>query len=262
MGSVKSQQMWPPAAERDAFTSACSQSHSAVQWLARMANSFQMQASDGSHLHMDWSGQDCAVRTVEIAPGTVVEMRLPELVLQFREDGALTKHPMALDDKSPAEVEAWTLIELLHRGIDRDKYSKTLPYDVSSLLSGDARHYETMGLEAGFNELAGWLRSAAAMLEAIASDGKAADIKFAPELFALFIRLHPDNGRPAIGNYVEAGFCAGDPSASEPCFYVSSKPETLPAARLPISQVREKRADQAAVAKFFAIETRLKALPG
>ncbi|MGI9464065.1 MAG: hypothetical protein ACR2OM_09000, partial [Aestuariivirgaceae bacterium] len=233
---------WPEPADRDAFKSARSQSHSAVQWLARLANSYRMPASDASHLHMDWASERGAILTGEIAPGTIVEMRLPELELQFREDGTLTKHVVALDDKSPAEVEAWTLIELLHRGIGRDKYSKDLPYDVSNLLSGDARHYQTLDLEAGFAELTGWLQAAGQILNGLGEQaangnlGEASAIKFSPAEFTLFMRIHPKGVRPAVGNFVEAGFCAGG-DVVEPYFYVSSKPEiersALPALAAP-----------------------------
>lgn len=248
---------WPDASDQEMFQSACSQSHSAVQWLARLANSFQVPASDGSHLHMTWADEGCAVRSNEIAPDTVVEMRLPDLELQFRENGYLTKHVMALDDKSPAEVEAWTLIELLHRGIDREKYSKTLPYDVSTLLSGDARHYQTLDLEAGFAELAGWLKAAAATLAEVAS-GKS--IKLAPEHFSVFIRIHPDGDRPAVGNYVEAGFCAGDAAAGEPYFYALTRPGSATADKLTVSQIRKDRLDSGDIVAFLAIDSRLEAL--
>lgn len=253
---------WPDATDHEVFQSACTQSHSAVQWLARLANSFQVPASDGSHLHMTLADDRCAMRTKEIAPGTDVEMRLPELELQFRENGSPTKHVMALDDKSPAEAEAWTLIELLHRGIDRDKYSKTLPYDVSTLLSGDARHYQTLDLEAGFAELAGWLQAAAATLaEVVPTKSKrSAEMKFSPEHFSLFLRLHPENDRPAVGNYVEVGFCAGDAKAGEPYFYALSRPGSAAAEKLMISQLRKDRLDSEDIAAFFAIESRLKAL--
>ncbi|NNE22172.1 MAG: hypothetical protein HKN11_06135 [Rhizobiales bacterium] len=253
---------WPDAADHEVFQSACAQSHSAVQWLARLANSYQVPASDGSHLHMIWAGEGCAVRTNEIASGTDVEMRLPELELQFREHGTPTKHIMALDDKSPAEAEAWTLIELLHRGIDRDKYSKTLPYDVSNLMSGDARHYQTHDIETGFAELAGWLQAAAATLgdAASANSKQPISVKFAPEHFSVFVRVHPGGDRPAVGNYVEAGFCAGDTKAGEPYFYALTKPGSATAEKLKVSQIRKDRLSSGDIAAFLTIESRLEAL--
>ncbi|MDH3740670.1 MAG: hypothetical protein OER56_03645 [Hyphomicrobiales bacterium] len=268
MNSVTNKQLhkngptWPDAADHEVFQSACAQSHSAVQWLARLANSFQVPASDGSHLHMSWADEACAVRTNEIAPGTDVEMRLPELELQFREHGTPTKHIMALDDKSPAEAEAWSLIELLHRGIDRDKYSKALPYDVTGLLSGDARHYQTLNLEAGFAELAGWLQAAAATLADVASakSKQPVAVRFAPEHFSVFVRVHPGGDRPAVGNYIEAGFCAGDTKAGEPYFYALTKPGSATAEKLMVSQIRKDRLDFGDIAAFLAIESRLEAL--
>ena len=255
---------WPIPADSEAFQSAYTQSHSAVQWLARLANSYQVPASDGSHLHMTWNSTGGAINTNDIAPETSVEMRLPEFELQFRENDTLTKHVLVLDEKSPAEAEAWTLIELLHRGFDRDKYSKSLPYDVSGLLSGDARHYQTSDLETGFAELAQWLQTAAAILADIEPGDapRTRQVRFAPESFSLFIRLHPDNGRPAVGNYVEAGFCIGNQLTADPYFYVSSKPEKIALQKLPVADIRKNALDANAVKAFFDVEAKLQDLQG
>ena len=55
-------------------------------------------------------------------------MRLPTLEMQFHEHGKPVPHILDPEEHSPAEVEAWMLVELLHRGVDREKFSKTLPY--------------------------------------------------------------------------------------------------------------------------------------
>ena len=238
------------------------QAHSAVQWLARMVNSFTVPASDGSHLHMLWKAEDSAIESAAVADNTVVEMRLPEMVLQFLENGERTKHAVELDDKSPARIEAWTLIELLHRGIDRDAYSKNLPYDVSHLLGGDARDYETLGREKAFADMTDWMQHAAALLSTVGQDaakkgmGRSSEVKFAPESFSLFARIHPDNKRPAVGSYAEIGFCGGTSSDAGPHFYAidtgGGERETLA-----IDQVVSKKLNLDDVAAFFAVADRL-----
>src|SRR3984893_5342685 len=82
-----------------------------------------------------------ALVTQEFLPQLTVELRIPELALQFKEDGRAVPHVIKLDDRTPAEVEAWVLVELLHRGIDYDRFSKSLPYKVPDLMMGDAVRY-------------------------------------------------------------------------------------------------------------------------
>ncbi len=254
---------WSPnKAAPDELKDAFQQAHSAVQWLARMVNSYTVPASDGSHLHMHWNSDGPVITTTEIAEGTVVEMRLPQMVLQFVEQGERTKHEVELDDKSPARIEAWTLIELLHRGIDRDSYSKTLPYDVSYLLGGDAQDYQTLGKEQAFEDMTGWLILAGELLNAAAEDaakagqGASSGLMFAPESFSLFVRIHPESGRPAVGNYIELGFCAGTSSELGPHYYSSLARDTEPK-RLSIAQIGAQSMSRADVTAFFAVPAQI-----
>ena len=217
---------WHPnqAAPED-LHDAFQQAHSGVQWLARMVNSFSLPASDGSHLHMHWDETRPVIETPPIAEATTVEMRLPDMVLQFVERDTPTDHPVELDDNSPAQIEAWTLIELLHRGIDRDAYSKNLPYDVSHLMTGDAHDYQTFGKEEAFQDMAGWLVLAGELLKeaiqgsSISNLEGALDVRFAPEDFSLFVRAHVESSRPPMASYVEIGFCGGTDADSGPYFY-------------------------------------------
>lgn len=259
---------WPPAgAPLDAVQDAFSQAHSAVQWLARMVNSFSVPASDGSHLHMRWRADVPAIVSPEIAENTCVEMRLPEMVLQFVENGDRTKHEVELDDKSPAQIEAWTLIELLHRGIDRDAYSKHLPYDVTHLLGGDAHDYQTFGREQAFADITDWLRHGAQIVEQIgqtaASDGLGAtsELRFAPETFSLFVRIHPDNDRPAVGSFVEVGFCAGNTPDHLAHFYAAT-PNSTERKTVSIEDIISNTMSQADVSVKLAVDDLLESLNG
>lgn len=205
--------------------SAIGQAHSAVQWIARIVNSYVIPASNGSHLHMIW---DPVERTLESAPfenGLTVEMRLPEFVLQFKENGVRTAHEMPLDDRSPAQVEAWTLIELLHRNLDRDKYSKWLPYDVASLMSGDAADYQTYGQEEGFEALTELLVASDELLRKEMSDRNlnSEPIRFAPESFSLFASLNTSSGDRSNHEISEIGLCADTRNGAKPCFYIENK---------------------------------------
>jgi hypothetical protein len=208
---------WPPeAGDRQALANAALQAHSALQWLARLANSYLPAGPGDSHLELSWRPERGAIGTQEFAGHTSVELRLPQFFLHFRELGKPTLHPVILDDKSPAEVEAWCLIELLHRGIDRDRFSKDLPYDIAGLLKGDADHFETYEREGAFESLAAWLRSSSEILsEALGRAGAGGGPpKVVPQDFSLIAPVEGGCGA------VEIGFCLGD-SARGPHFYVA-----------------------------------------
>ncbi len=231
---------WPARADEDALQDACRQTHSALQWLARVENSYNAAAGERA-VEMRWLPAERAFLTGAFAEDVSLELRLPQFVLQFREDGVPTRYPFHLDENSPAEIEAWVLIELLHRNIDRDRFSKDLPYDVSQLMTGDASHFRTEGMEDAFQDLADWLCAADALLHAAAerAGGAAAGaehpVLLRPETFALFVRVPSAAGAPAD---TEIGFAAGRGS---PRFYVArggapngdrARGSSLPAARI------------------------------
>src|SRR5262245_37985538 len=97
------------------------QAHSAAQWLARLAHSYMVPQPDARHTLLRWDPQRLALVTQEFLPALTAELRIPGLALQFRQDGRPVPHVMQVDDRTPAEVEAWVLVELLHRGIDRSE---------------------------------------------------------------------------------------------------------------------------------------------
>ena len=113
----------------------------ALQWLARMTWSFASSGVDGQELHLFFEPRRMRFLTPEIATATIIELSLLDLVLQFEEGGVPSPHAMNVDDKSSSEIEAWLLCEMLHRGFERDRFSKRLPYKSDHLLSGDERKY-------------------------------------------------------------------------------------------------------------------------
>ncbi len=251
---------FPNTAAPDDLQEAFLQAHSAVQWLARLVNSFCVPASDASHLHMVWRADEPAIVTGEFAPDTVAELRLPQMVLQFIEGGERTDHEVHLDEMSPAQIEAWTLIELLHRGIDRDAYSKTLPYDVSHLLAGDAHDYHVEGQEQAHQDMTDWLTQANVILGAASQDAadrgwvETSGLKFAPETFSLFVRLHRDGTHPSVSNYLELGFCAGTTSDTEPHFYCTLARDA-DRKSLSTADIIRQRLTQDDVVSFFAVSS-------
>ena len=93
-----------------------------VQWLARIANSYASDTVPGARTDLEFRATDGAFVTKQFGDGIALELRLPSLELQFLAHGAPVPHVFDPEEHSPAEVEAWILVELLHRGVDREDF--------------------------------------------------------------------------------------------------------------------------------------------
>ena len=203
------------------------QAHSAAQWLARLAHSYMAPQPDARHTLLRWDSQRLALVTQEFLPALTAELRIPGLALQFKQDGRPMPHIMEVDDRTPAEVEAWVLVELLHRGLDRDRFSKSLPYQMLDLITGDAVGYVAAPLAAELDELAAWFANAAEILAAIASEAPRAPTPPTPgpwcwpQLFHLAVLLPLRPHDPSCGLMLRAGFSVGDGGSDQAYFYVT-----------------------------------------
>ena len=205
--------------------------HNGAQWLARIARSYVEPDTNDAHTSLSWENDGDALVTQEIAPGLVLELRVPELTLQFKEGGERVTYPLEMDDVSPAKVEAWLLVELLHRGVNRDRLAKDLPYKIPGLMTGDAVEYSAAPAKDELEELSHWYANAASVLAQVRDKHAPPETKPSP------IRLWPHHGNMEIvfhreGNEnepaVRVGLVPGDGHYGEPYFHVTpaSPPET------------------------------------
>lgn len=185
-----------------------------VQWLARVAHSYVTSGPAERRTNLKFRAQDTALQTTPFADGVALEMRLPHLHLQFLQNGNPVPHVFDPQERSPAEAEAWILVELLHRGIDREKFSTQLPYTVPGLLTGDAEDYAPQACRQGLIQLAGWLGKAAAVLMEASRTGGAEKptVLCLPQTLDLVL---PPTPVKAMG----LGFSPGNAQNSEPHFY-------------------------------------------
>jgi hypothetical protein len=188
-----------------------------VQWLARVACSYVTNGDPERRLDLDYHAVEAAVVTKNFADGVALEMRLPDLHLQFLHNGKPAPHVFDPQERSPAEAEAWILVELLHRGIDREKFSKQLPYSVPGLLTGDAEDYAPGACRSGLTELAGWFDKAASVFtEAMRLPGAEKPVvSCLPRTLDLAVAAPAGAKRPLLG------FSFGDTQHSEPYFYAA-----------------------------------------
>jgi hypothetical protein len=186
-----------------------------VQWPARVANSYVTSGVPERRTDLEFRAADAAFVTRQFADGVALEMRLPDLHLQFLHNGKPVPHIFDPQERSPAEAEAWILVELLHRGIDREKFSKKLPYAVAGLLTGDAEDYAPQACRKGLSQITDWFGKAAAVLEAAARARSLdkAEVICLPQTLDLV--LAPLSG----GSSIPLGFSPGDIETPEPYFY-------------------------------------------
>ncbi len=209
------------------------QAHNAAQWLARVAHSYMRPEPEHAHTRLRWDAQRRALVTQDFLPRLTLELRLANLALQFREGGKAVPHVIEIDDRTPAEVEAWVLVELLHRGVDRDRFSKALPYEMPDLMTGDAIPYMSETLEAALGELAAWFANAVSVLARIADEHHpaapgASAVWCWPEVFHMALLLPARADEAAAGQMLRAGLALGDAHHADPHFYViPHDPEAL-----------------------------------
>jgi hypothetical protein len=198
------------------LTKARSETINLIQWLARVANSYVRNGTPERRTELEFVAAESAFVTKPFDEDISLELRLPSLEMQFLEHGKPVPHILDPQEHSPAEVEAWILVELLHRGIDRERFSKRLPYAMADLMSGDAQEHSPQSCRRGLVELAAWFKNAAALLDAAARAGGAGEgcIVCLPQSLTLTCV----SGRG--GQHADFGFVPGDGTDPEPFFYV------------------------------------------
>lgn len=209
--------MWVdiPAGEEAEFVKARKELLNLVQWPARIANSYVTGKTPEERVLLEFRSGDPAFITQTFANEVALGIRLANLRMQFLEHGRPVPHILDPEEHSPAKVEAWLLVELLHRGIDRTKFSKKLPYPMSDLMSGDAEDHAPQECEAGLVQIMTWYRNAGAVLSDASSPGKLIVFPKTLELALL----------PKSGQQKNCGFSIGDEENAEPYFYFKKSGE-------------------------------------
>lgn len=193
------------------------QLRSAVLWPARIAASYAQDAIDRGAPLLTWDQSRQAVTTPAFGPGLQLELRLPDLHMQFLDHGRPVPHVLDLDDRSPAHVEAWLLVELLHRDIDRERFSKKLPFDIQDAMSGDDEKFATIDYPAELAALTDWLVMASGVLGEL-SHG--APVSVMPQSVSLATTMRLRSGGGEAGESRRVVFSLGDATSPEPNFTV------------------------------------------
>ena len=222
---------WRPTGDQDParLAEARTQLLSVAQWLARVQRSYATRGVEP--LTLRWSDDRKVIATHGFADDLVLELQMDRLVMQFTEGGRPSDHEIDVEERSPAHIEAWILIELLHRGVDRDRFSKDLPYDTSAMRSGDGVEFSPVEYEPELRALAALFRNAVSTIHQAAGSGSG--LRISPH----DLSVEAESGGRTIG------FSLGDAMISGPYFYVrgdaaSSEPSTAATAILLVSDLQ------------------------
>src|SRR5271156_2437625 len=211
---------WPTVGTDDleALAKARTEAINLVQWLARLANSYVTEGPLERRTELEFRPSAAALVTKPFDKNLALETRLPSLEMQFLDGGNPVPHILDPEEHSPAEIEAWILVELLHRGVDRDKFSKNLPYTVPGLMSGDAEDHSPQSCREGLTQLTAWFQNAAAVLGAASRGTDTSQTRIVCLPQTLDLTCVPRTG--AIQS--NFGFSPGDKQNPEPFFYIAS----------------------------------------
>lgn len=199
----------------DALARARAETINLVQWLARIANSYVPASPLEERLYLEYRPASATFVTKPFDNNLILALHMPTLEMQFHEHKKAVPHIFDPEERSPAEAEAWLLVELLHRGIDPAKFSKKLPYNSPGLMTGDATDHSPQSCQQALAQLTAWFRKAAAILDATAwtSGAEHTCIVCWPQTLDLSCASNIGSTRP------DAGFSPGDAENPEPYFY-------------------------------------------
>ena len=186
--------------------------HNGALWLARMANCYRPPEADSAQMRLRWLDQSRSLSTQTFNNNLTLQLRLPQLHLQFMENGNPMPHVFDMEDRTPAEAEAWILVELLHRGLERERFTKTLPFEIAALMTGDTDTYAPVEYESELAKLTDWLAGGAAVLKRLSQSSEG--LWLAPEQLQFSV-VTSSADKPA-----RTGFSLGDERMSEPNFFV------------------------------------------
>lgn len=211
-----------PANDTNArMASARRQFYSVALWLARLAQSYIPSDPNRENLRLRWVAEKQSLSTQPFCDHLTLELKLPDLHLQFMENGRPVPHILDAEDRTPAATEAWILVELLHRGIDRSAFSKALPFETVDLMGGDSESYEPDSFIAELDTLTSQLANGVGMLDSLARElGERGGVWLTPDTMHATIAAGPKTELTAGTRPVQIGFSLGDGQIAEPYFYV------------------------------------------
>ena len=206
--------------------------HNALFWMARCAHSFFEARGDQKHMDLLWQSESKSFRTKIFDGDLQIGLHLPDLELYFCEDGIKVPHSFWLDDRTPAYVEAWYLVELVHRDRDRSKFSIDLPFESVNMLMGDTKDHNASAVAAELDALHKCFEKSADLFvkvsQSLLKNGHIVEranlITLKPESFSLILSFESAKIKEKVASI---GLSAGDELRPTPFFFTASESANL-----------------------------------
>ena len=217
------------------FCDARDEAHNALFWMARATNSFLEPMTQNGHLSLFWHAGSGNFRTKIFDQDLQIGLNIEDLELYFCEHEMKVPHSFFLDDHTPAFVEAWYLVELLHREVDQSKFSTKLPFESPVMLMGDTQEHMASLYKEELRALNQCLVKSFCLFEELSKffvkNKKFLDfetkISLEPESFSLELKLV---SLAEKNETIIIGFCFGDYLRPVPFFFVNNQ-ANLPRAK-------------------------------
>ena len=221
---------WPESKifETSKYRTARFEAHNALFWMARCAHSFLTARGDHKHMDLLWQSDSKSFRTKIFDGDLQIGLHLPDLELYFCEHGIKVPHSFWFDDRTPAYVEAWYLIELVHRDRDRSKFSTDLPFESVNMLMGDTKDHNASAVAVELDALQKCFEKAADLFvqvsQSLLKSGHIAEstnlITLNPESFSLVLDFKSAKIKK---NVTSIGLSAGDDLRPAPFFFTAAE---------------------------------------
>lgn len=227
--SLHMHDLWPESAifQTTQYRDARVEAHNALFWMARSAHSFLDPTAENRHLSLFWHKDNNDFRTRVLVDGLQIGLYLPDLELYFCENEEKAPHSFWLDDRTPAFIEAWYLVELLHRHIDQEKFSTSLPFESNSMLMGDTQEHSASVFKTELAAINFCIIKAVDLLQKVANclsehdnfSIKQGQISLEPEAFTVVLRA---NLSFCLEKTLLVGFSVGDHLRPAPFFFIKT----------------------------------------
>lgn len=209
-----------------AYKKARFEAQNAVFWLARGAHSYLDALPQNKHLDLEWQSDRASLYTKVFDGDLQIGLSIPELEIFFCENGEKVRHSFWFDDRTPAYVEAWYLVELLHRDRDRSKFTIELPFESKDFFLGDTDEHDAPAVAVELKAMHDFFIIAADILsqvqQKLADSGdvaaKIGSISCKPENFTLSFEIAT---KPDDHANILVGMSLGDDLRPAPFFFVS-----------------------------------------
>ena len=209
-----------------AYKKARFEAQNALFWMARAAHSYLEPEQANKHLDLEWQSDRASLYTKVFDGDLQIGLSIPELEIFFCENGEKVRHSFWFDDRTPAYVEAWYLVELLHRDRDRSKFTIELPFESKDFFLGDTDEHDAPAVAVELKAMHDFFIIAADILsqvqQKLADSGdvaaKIGSISCKPENFTLSFEIATKSDDHAN---ILVGMSLGDDLRPAPFFFVS-----------------------------------------